>query len=230
MTIRGLFCIDAAVTRRFPGIKSGLALIRNVAVVRSNPALRNFKKRLIAQIEADLRGKALSSLPRVQCFRRIYRGFGVDPGSRRPSAEALMRRIARGSGLYSINSVVDTYNVMSAFHQLPMAAYDFDELTCPVELRFSREGEFHIPIGQVQPDALRADELVYADQDKVVCRDFNYRDSDMTKVTAATTDILLFVDGCEVVEAAELERVTTSVAERIVEFSGGHVEIVRVYY
>ena len=125
--------------------------------------------------------------------------------------------------------VVDAYNLASVETQLPMAAYDLDRIAAPLTLRLARTGELHRGIGQAQPEPLTTGELVYADQRIVLCRSFNYRDADETKVTTETHHLVLFVDGCEVVSADELAKALRTVTERIIAFNGGAIECFGIY-
>ena len=224
------FSIDAEVTARFPEIKVGVAVIRDVHVAPQHAALEVLKAKVLSEVRQQLQDIPLAECPRVQAFRRIYRAFGVNPSSRRPSAEALLRRVLDPSkSLYQVNTVVDTYNLSSVQHRLPMAAYDLDHIIPPVVLRFAQAGELHRAIGQDQADALTAGELIYADQCTVLCRDFNYRDSDLTKVTLTTRHLMVFVDGCEVIDVNELGTTLQALTERIIAFNGGVVQSFGIY-
>jgi lysyl-tRNA synthetase, class I len=230
MTGSPLFDIDPAVRKTFPEIKVGMAVIQNLCVTRENPALAELVAQRLNEVRDQFESVTLAELPRVRAFRQIYRRFGVDPGSRRPSAEALLRRVlGPAKGLYRINSVVDAYNLASVEFQLPMAAYDVDRLAPPVLLRFAVDGELHRGIGQPQAEQLAAGELVYADQRVILCRDFNYRDADETKITLETRNVAVFVDGCDGVSAEELLDALQTVTERIVCFSGGSVRSINVF-
>jgi len=141
--------IDAAVATKFPDIRVGVAVIRNVKVAPSHPGLEAFKPQILGDVRERLKGKPLAELPRVQVYRRTYRKFGVDPGSRRPSAEALLRRVVDpAKGLYSINTMLDAYNLASVETQLSMAAYDLDRIVPPITLRFAQSDEIHRGIGE----------------------------------------------------------------------------------
>ena len=230
MQMSELFRIGNAVATRFPDIKIGVAVIRDVHVILESPALEALKHTVLTEVRTQLGGKPLAELPRVQAFRRIYRAFGVDPGSRRPSAEALLRRALDPTReLYHVNSVVDAYNLSSIESQLPMAAYDLDRVVPPITLRFAQAGELYRGIGQAQPEPMDAGELVYADQLNILCRDFNYRDADVTKVTSETKNLVIFVDGCDEVSTGELAETLQKVAERIMVFNGGAIEMSALY-
>ena len=51
--------------------------------------------------------------PAIAATREAYKRCGKDPSRYRPSAEALCRRILKGSPLYQIDTLVDLINVVS---------------------------------------------------------------------------------------------------------------------
>src|SRR5947209_1913768 len=139
MSLSRVFYIDAQVREAFPEIKIGVLTIHDVNVAMENSELEALKQSVTEEVRESLRGQPIPQLSRVKAFRNIYKKFGVDPNSKRPSAEALLRRIVDpGKGLYRVNTVVDAYNLTSLQYQLPMAAYDLDAVTLPIVLRFSQ--------------------------------------------------------------------------------------------
>jgi DNA/RNA-binding domain of Phe-tRNA-synthetase-like protein len=73
--------------------------------------------------------------------RGMYRRTGLDPTKRRPSSEALLRRVRKGEGLPRINSLVDICNWCSLEFQLPYGLYDLDRIAGDVMLRLGADGE-----------------------------------------------------------------------------------------
>ena len=78
--------------------------------------------------------------------RAMYRRTGLDPTKRRPSSEALLRRVRKGEGLPRINSLVDVCNWCSLEFQLPYGLYDLDRIEGDVMLRLGEEGEAYAGI------------------------------------------------------------------------------------
>ena len=60
----------------------------------------------------------------IVAVRTMYKRVGIDPTKRRPSSEALLRRVRKGEGLPRINSMVDVCNWCSLEFQLPYGLYD----------------------------------------------------------------------------------------------------------
>jgi DNA/RNA-binding domain of Phe-tRNA-synthetase-like protein len=62
--------------------------------------------------------------PHIAAWHAAYRAFGTNPRRQRPSAEALLRRLARSGRLPRINPAVDCYNLVSATYSVPAGAFD----------------------------------------------------------------------------------------------------------
>ena len=54
--------------------------------------------------------------------------MGKEPSRYRVSSEALIRRILQGKGLYRINNVVDTNNLISIETGYSVGSYDLENL------------------------------------------------------------------------------------------------------
>ena len=71
-------------------------------------------------LTARYSGLTPAEIPGLAEARRLYKSFGVDPSRRRPSSEALLRRVLKGKGLYQINNAVDCCNLASLRFLLPV--------------------------------------------------------------------------------------------------------------
>jgi DNA/RNA-binding domain of Phe-tRNA-synthetase-like protein len=88
-------------------------------------------------------------------------------------------------------------------------------------LRFAVDGDKHLPLGTKRVENAPAGELIYADAVEVICRALNHRDSDKTKVTNKTTNILLIVDGSPGIGVAALHDALDQNVARILQVAGG---------
>ncbi|WP_349409529.1 B3/4 domain-containing protein [Pseudalkalibacillus sp. SCS-8] len=78
-------------------------------------------------LEAD--EKPISAIEPIQEWRKLFKLVGTDPSRYRPSSEALLRRIYKGSALGSVHSAVDTNNFFSLQYQIPLGIYDTFQIT-----------------------------------------------------------------------------------------------------
>lgn len=223
----GVFLIDAATKKKFPGLKIGLAIIKGVDVKKSNPGLEKQKKTLVGEMQRKAKD-LLESSERLKEYDNIYQSTGIDLTKRKSSPKALLSRLADGKELYNVNTVVDAYNLAVMKHQTSMGAFNLDKFKLPVELRFSSEGEPFRPLGEDKDRKLDPGELIYADQEKVITRDLNYRDCDATKITEKTKNLLFIVDGTEAHSEDDVKEAMKYALDLITKHAGGSVE--KVFY
>lgn len=217
-----LCTLSPEVAEKFPGIKFGYIVMDGVNVDKASSELQQEKKHIESRVRKFyLDTQEVERSESIKGFRELYKQFGTDPDSHMNSAEALMKRIVSGKGIYDINNVVDTYNLTSIENELPMAAYDLDKVSGNIELRFAQQGDSIIRIGETESIPMISGELVYADEAGVICMDFNYRDADRTKITDSTNKIIVFVDGHSGVSEQDIKETLSKAATRLTKYTGG---------
>jgi DNA/RNA-binding domain of Phe-tRNA-synthetase-like protein len=130
-------------------IAPGIRPLLKVGVVESSPvrvgpagaALQEEIAALCARMAAAHAGRPPGEIEGLAPARRLYRAFGIDPTSTRPSSEALLRRILQGKPFPSINSAVDVCNLCSTSFLLPIGLYDAVKISGAVTLRQGEPGE-----------------------------------------------------------------------------------------
>ena len=213
--------IDDAVAQKFE-LSVGVAVIQGV---RQKEQANGKISDEVAKVEEEV--KSTYSIDEVRDIKvlRQYRDFfwrmGVDPTKVRPASEALLRRILLNKGLPRVSPIVDAYNLASVKTLLTFSAFDMAKIKLPLSVRFSREGEAVILIGN-RKKHLTGRELVLTDAMKVLCV-YVHGDADMTKVTAATTDVLLVAYGIPGLSHDELEDGMLTAAKYIQQFAGGEI-------
>lgn len=219
-----LLSIDGQVAQKWPSINVGFAIIRDVKIRKENAELEQQKKDL-HEILSILTTEEIGKYPEILSYRKLYKEIGIDWHSRRPSPEALLRRIALKKGLYTINTCVDTYNLVVMKHRVSVGAFDLDHIEFPTILRLAKEGEEILLLGDTEPTKYKAGEIAYFDKRGGYNIDYNYRDGQKTAVTTDTTNIMINVDGIHEITRAQVERSLKETIENITRHCGGKVEI-----
>lgn len=194
------------------GLKTSYAIIEGVNVSKKTDGLEKEKKSL----------KVNNDEKKTDCMKEAFRSFGVNPKKRQPSCVALIERIKSGKGLYTVNSLVDSYNVGSIRECLPMAAYDLTKVDFPITLRKAKKDESITFIGGDKKKT-KEGEIVYSDKNDVLCLDFNYRDCDKTKISEKTKSVIVFVDGCDGISDRDMLKALDNSCELIIKYNGGKV-------
>ena len=194
--------------------------INNLRIKKNNPDLEEFKK--IKQEEIRQKIKSLEEVKNLSIFR-AYRNFywkvGVDPTKTRPAGEALTRRILGGKDLPTINTLVDSYNIASAESFVAIAAFDLASVSKDsLLMRRAKVGESFLGIGMNVLIKLSGVEVVIEDQDNSnLIAVYPYRDSDASKVTEKTRDVLMMmcgVPGISIEDLKAAERLTRNYVEK----------------
>ncbi|WP_455138562.1 B3/B4 domain-containing protein [Thermophilibacter sp.] len=191
-----VFSIDAAVFEALPELCVGVVTavgIDNTA--GSVPAIDRLLDEAVADAGRRLAGIHASDDLRVQPYRQAFHALGMSP-SRYPSSNiALLRRIAKGKGVWRVNPVVDLGNAISIKYALPLGAHALGPGET-LELRLSRPGDVFVELGEKDADpTLAPGELVYAVGNLVHTRRWTWRQSENGKVDAGTTRAVFPIDG-----------------------------------
>ena len=217
------FEIDPKVKEVFPSVSVGVALVSGVKVQKSNAELEEEKKILLGEF-ANLTTEELSKFPEILSYRKLYKAMGIDWHSRRPSPEALLRRIALKKGLYTVNTLVDAYNLVVMKYHVSVGAFDADNINFPTLLRFAGAGDQILLLGDEKTTLYTEKELAYYDKKGGYNIDFNYRDAQRTMVTEGTTNIWINVDGIYDITSEMVERSLSESINLIIKYCGGKLE------
>jgi len=102
----------------------------------------------LEELQTKLEVPDISQLPIAQQTRRGYKATGKDPARYRPSAEALLRRVVKGKGLYQINNAVDALNLTSVETAFSIGGYDMDAINGEITLGIGKANEPYQGIGR----------------------------------------------------------------------------------
>jgi len=186
--------ISAEVMAAVPNLHVGVLVLENID--NTADVTKTFDAEL-AKITTTLTQKFanadLAEYPLVSAWRNIYKNFGEKKA--RSSIEALIKRVSSGKGLYRVNALVDLYNIASLKYELPAGGEDLDAMRGPLELTVACGTETFQPLGSNETEHPNKGEIIYKSGNIVVCRNFNYRESEITKLTPTTKNaIIVFED------------------------------------
>jgi DNA/RNA-binding domain of Phe-tRNA-synthetase-like protein len=153
----------------------------------------SFREAVYAELRKRYTLDSVKDNPIFRAYRDFYWRIGIDPTKVRPSSEALVRRILQGKGLPSINPLVDIFNLVSALTGITFSAFDLDRIVGTVRMTWSRAGERFVGIGTGEIE-LAGRELVLRDDSGPISI-YPYRDSERTKTSLETRNVLLVLCG-----------------------------------
>lgn len=135
---------------------------------------------------------SIKSMRPIQATREAYKLCGKDPSRYRPSAEALCRRILKGSPLYQIDTLVDLINLVSIASGYSIGGFDADKIAGDtLTLGIGRAGEPYEGIGR---GPLNIEGMpVYRDAEGGIGTPTS--DNERTKISPGTTRLLAIING-----------------------------------
>jgi len=138
--------------------------------------------------------------------------------------ESLYRMTLEGRDLRPINKLVDIYNCVSLMHMVPVGGDDLSRVEGDILLRFAKGDEPFSPLGSEEAQTARKGEVIYADNREVLCRRWNWRESDKTRMKEETHDVLLVSEGLPPVTAEEIEHIVSDLSRMIQQYCGGKTD------
>jgi len=219
---------QAEIFATFPQVLIGVVAFEGVENSGEDPALTA----LLRSAEADA-ARRLGTAPVVEHasvapWREAYRRFGAKPKDHPSSIENLLRRVAKGQPLRAVSPLVDLYNIVSLRHFVPVGGEDLDTVSGDVELRFAGENEPPVRLlGEPSESARppKAGEVIYADGVGALCRRWNWKEAERTKLTEKSTRGFLVVEALPPVGRTELEAALADLAALVQKHCGGRVRI-----
>ncbi len=130
-----------------PALRLG-CIEANVRVQESSPELLIEMESRIRQMSESLSIESISKIPAIASSRKAYKACGKDPARYRLSAEALLRRVVSGKGLYQINNVVDQLNLVSISTGFSIGGYDANQIHGDVVFGIGLADEPYLGIGR----------------------------------------------------------------------------------
>ena len=90
----------------------------------------------------------ITKLPKLKETRDGYKLLGKDPSHTRCAAEALLRRMVKGTPLYRLGDIIDLGNILSILTNRSVCVVDFDKLVGDITIREGRKDEEYIAINR----------------------------------------------------------------------------------
>jgi len=117
-------------------------------VTNEYPTLLELIQKELTVLKNQLSIEDISKIPTIQSSRIGYKSLGKDPARYRLSAEALLRRVVKGKGLYQVNNVVDLLNLTSVKSGFSIGGYDAEKIEGEIQLSIGKANEPYEAIGR----------------------------------------------------------------------------------
>lgn len=118
-----------------------------VEVEKSSGELIDHFRQTVDEIAQKYELQEIAAIPNIQATREAYKALGKSPSQYRNAAEAMLRRVVKGNGLYEINNIVDLQNLISIRSGYTIGSYDKAKLTGDITLQKTEAEMRYVGIG-----------------------------------------------------------------------------------
>lgn len=219
------FVVERAFWELFPEAKIGVIICNDID---NTPRDTEDYAALLAAAEAlvpgHLRDEEFSNNAAVRVWRDAFQKFKTKKGAR-SSIEALLKRVANGGHIGTINPLVDIYNAISLKYALPCGGEDIETFSGDLRLTVADGSEPFITLGSEESAPPYAGEVVYKDDAGAVCRCWNWRESVRTMLTERTRQAFLCIESVDAGREDSFKSALEELAEGVRERLGGQCRI-----
>lgn len=212
------FRIEPEVFHIMPHLEIGVVVFRGIDGRRGAPDSAALLQAACGQLRERLSAHG-GILPEIQCYTDAMKLFRRKKGCK-GSLEAMAKRVAKGEDIGSVGPAVDLYNSICLSRLFTCGGEDLDKIRGDMVLGFAQGTELFIPLCEQEPSPPRPGELVYKDDAGIVVRSWIWRESDRTKVTPDTRDILLYLENIDPARHEEFLEATDALYELACQLGG----------
>jgi DNA/RNA-binding domain of Phe-tRNA-synthetase-like protein len=208
----------------FPELVLGVVILHNIDNSQNQIEITEMLQQAAAALPGKFGSTPVIEHPHIATWREAYRRFGAKPKDYPSSVENLTRRVLNGATIGHINNLVSLYNTISLRHILPVGGEDLDKITGDVLLaRAGNDEPAVFLLGEKEARAPRAGELIYKDEVGAICRRWNWKEADRTKLTQGTQNAFLVIETLPPVTRDTLETAIRELADLVKQYCGGTI-------
>jgi len=222
------FCIEEKVFELFPNFCRGIVRASGIDNSGTCPEIEKLLGEQAERVYSD-DGIDPATHPRLMVWKDAYRKFGSNPNKFTPSIVFLAKQAKKGKPIRSISPAVDAFNVISLKYLIPCGGDNMDAVSGDVTLGLAVSDETFAPI--FSPDAIEhpdSGEVIYVNRltRKVLCRRWNWRNADFSKINPGTKNIAVNVDGMmPSIGRDEIEAAAEELKSLLLKACGGTISV-----
>jgi DNA/RNA-binding domain of Phe-tRNA-synthetase-like protein len=222
------FRIEEDVFRIFPQFCRAIVMAAGIDNSRPCPEIEEFLKEQREKIQQDPNVEPATH-PRLLVWKEAYRKFGSNPNKFTPSIVFLTKQVKSGKPVRTISPAVDAFNAVSIKYLIPCGGDDMDTVENDVTLGCAASDETFAPI--FKPEEIEhpgAGEIIYVNRKtkRVLCRRWNWRNADFSKITPESKNVAINVDGMmPSISRQEIEEAAGELADLLRRNCGGSIFI-----
>lgn len=206
----------------FPELVLGVVILHDIDNAQDQPEITALLRQAEAALPGKFGGAPVIEHSYIAPWREAYRKFGAKPKDYPSSVENLARRVLNGATIGHINNLVSLYNTICLRYILPVGGEDLNKIVGDVRLTAAGDDEPAVVLlGEKEARAPRPGEILYTDDVGAICRRWNWKEADRTKLTEETRNAFLVIEALPPVPREVVATAIRELAELVQRFCGG---------
>ena len=218
------FTIQKEIFDKFPGLTVGLLTAKGINNAGEQTEVLDLLKKQSEIVREENELVTLGENPKIAAWREAYKSFGAKPKKHLCSVESLYDLVLDGVDLRHINTIVDIYNYISLKYMMPVGGDDIDKVDGNITLRLATGDENFTLLNTDEVSHPKPGEVIYADDKEVLCRRWNWRECDKSKMTEETKNVEIVVEALPPATKEEVEKATQELGELIKKYTSGEIK------
>jgi len=216
--------ISKEILEKYPELEIGVVICKNLNNSKDSGEIQRLLRKIEENVKDKTNTEEVTEIPTIAKWREVYKSFGAKPSKYRNSVEALLKRVVNGNEIYKINCLVDSYNLISLKYTMAVGGEDMDKIEGDLSLDFAKGSEEFVALGDNENDPPKEGEVVYKDEGGVVCRRWNWREADRTKLTKETKNAIIVIENLIPENKDKFKQALNELKEMIEKFCEGNCE------
>lgn len=218
------FEIKEEIFERFPELNVGVLVVQDINNQGKDKEVLQLIQNRESEIRTNFKKEELPNESKIKVWREAYSSFGAKPKKYRCSVENLYRMILDGIELKPINQIVDIYNYVSINHIIPIGGDDIDKIDGDIVLQFADGTENFTELNSNEIKHPKEGEVIYRDNKEVLCRRWNWRECDKSKMTPETKNVILVVEGLPPFTKKDINNILEEFKNLVKKYCGGQIK------
>ena len=204
--------ITPQIFKKFPKLVVGVIKAENIDNIGTDADIYHLLEEIENLVKLNIVPEQLSEHGMISPWRVAHADFGSKASKYHSSVESLVKRVLKGDTL-RINKFVDIYQLLSLKHLVPVGADDLEKVEGQIQLVLAKGDELFYYNHEIENP--EKGEVIYKDDKKVLCRKWNWKGTDKTRIEEHTTSALMYVEGLPPITREKVEEICLEAVELI---------------
>ena len=213
--------VDRKILNRFPKLNIGIVIAHQINNHDADKRIHHLLAQIEKLMQINFVPEDIAKHPLISPWMTAYTEFGAKPSRYHSSVESLAKKVLKGKMISRVNKIIDLYNYLSLKYLVPMGGDDLSKIKGDINLTFAKGTEKFTEVKTREKKNPEKAEVVYKDDEKILCRRWNWRECEESKITNKTEDVIIYVEGIFPVTNKKVKEICRETADLIKMFCGG---------